>query len=83
MVKTKKTVTWFIFPNDDYTRDEIKSGLTEIAVNKLKCSDGKKRKLWKCNTAFIAKMKRNKGMQGLLFDIYKQEGKDGLIKKSN
>lgn len=82
MVKARKIISWYIFTNDSFTNQVISKELSpEDTLDGIKCSDGRRRKLWKCDGSFIAKLRRNKSVQGLHFDVYKKEGKYGSIKK--
>jgi len=82
MVIPKKTISWFIFTNDSYTNEVISEELPpEDTLDGIKCFDGRRRKLWKCDGSFVTKLRRNKTIQGLHFDIYKKEGEHGSIKK--
>jgi len=78
----EREITWYIFTNDAYTNQVISRELpSENANDSILCFDGVERKLWNCDGPFVTKMRRNKTLQNLHFEIFKKEGKYGSVKK--
>lgn len=83
-MKKKREVFWFIYTNDAYTNEVISRELPpEDTMDGVKCFDGIRRKLWRCDGQFVTRMRKNEKAQKLSFEIFKKEGKYGSIKKAD
>jgi hypothetical protein len=83
-MEKERIIKWFIFTNDGYTNQSISRELPAENTHFDKmCAEGIQRNLWECDGQFITKMLKNKKVQKLVFDIYKQDGKYGTIKKAS
>jgi hypothetical protein len=83
-MEKKKLIFWYIFTNDSHTNEVISREVPrEDTLDGVKCSDGVKRKLWKCDGTFVTKMFRNKDQQNLHFEVFKKEGKYGKIRRAD
>ncbi len=69
--------TWYLYPQDDHTNEVLSRSLPgEDFVENKKCSDGKKRHLWRCDYQFVNRLK---GCSALKYRVFVQEG-DGQVR---
>lgn len=81
----ERKYTWYVEPLNSGTNLTISACIEEssftVECKSVKCADGKKHNLWKCNFDFVKMLHASKNSLSLNFNVYTQEGK-GPIRPS-
>ena len=61
--------------------NEVIAGKVDVEnTRRILCRDGRKRDFWECSWSFASKLEDNRGSGQLKFNVYYQEGREGVAK---
>ena len=78
---TERKYIWYIEPLDDSTNQTVSQELPiENFCHAIRCGDGKKHNLWRCEFSLASSMHKSKESLNLNFNIFGREG-NGKIRR--